>query len=199
MSGKIGAFIAGGAIGAVVALLYAPRTGEESRALVADKANEAWGATQQYGAEAHVRGQQIYNDVTTKGHAAYENASANAQHAYDNMSAGAQDAFNAAQARVENVRGNVKPVFTEKNDELRDKIEAARQRIATQVAKNAEVAHDVMNEKIPVAADAAVEAVAQVHDAVDAAAQKIAGKPEETQAAAKAAAGEPTVEEKVQD
>lgn len=184
MSGKIGAFIAGGAIGAVVALLYAPRTGEESRALVADKANEAWGAAQQYGTEAQVRGQQFYSDVTTRGQVAYQNAATSAQQVYSNVSGTAQDAFNVAQARVEDVRGNVKPVFTEKNDELREKIEAARQRIATQVAKNAEVAHDVMNEKIPVAADAAVDAVAQVHDAVDAAAQKISGKADAAETAA---------------
>lgn len=37
-----------------------------------------------------------------------------------------------------------------RNDELRDKIEAARQRIASQVAKNAEQAHDAVSDTIPV-------------------------------------------------
>lgn len=34
------------------------------------------------------------------------------------------------------------PAVVEKNDELRDKIDAARERIAAQVAKNAEAVHD---------------------------------------------------------
>lgn len=175
MSGKFGAFVVGGVVGAAFALLYAPRTGQETRALVADRANEAWGTAQRCGVEAQLRGQQIYGDMSAKGQAAYQAASANAQQAYTQASETAQDAINAAQSHMQDMRDNVKPVFTEKNDELREKIEAARQRIASQVAKNAEVAHEVMNEKIPVAADAAVDAVAQVHDAVDAAAQKLAG------------------------
>lgn len=39
----IKSFILGGLVGAAIALLYAPRTGEETRALVADKADELLG------------------------------------------------------------------------------------------------------------------------------------------------------------
>jgi gas vesicle protein len=39
-------FLLGGAIGAGVALLFAPRSGEETRALVAEKADEYWGKGQ---------------------------------------------------------------------------------------------------------------------------------------------------------
>lgn len=151
MNGKVGVFLAGGLIGAVAALLYAPRTGEETRALVADKANEAWGTARQYGFEAQVRGQEIYNNAASQGKVAYETASANMAHAYANVStsaqqaynsaaAGARDAVSAAQARVADARESVMPAFSERNDELREKIEAARQRIASQVAKNAEEA-----------------------------------------------------------
>ncbi len=45
--------------------------------------------------------------------------------------------------------------FNDNGDELRQKIDAARERIATQVAKNAEAARDAAVDKIPVAIDAA--------------------------------------------
>ena len=40
MSNKLGIFLAGGAVGAVAALLCAPRTGQEARTMVAEKVNE---------------------------------------------------------------------------------------------------------------------------------------------------------------
>ncbi|MDR1013836.1 MAG: YtxH domain-containing protein [Coriobacteriales bacterium] len=44
--GRLGSFLLGGAIGAGVALLFAPRAGEETRALIAEKADEYWGKGQ---------------------------------------------------------------------------------------------------------------------------------------------------------
>jgi gas vesicle protein len=44
--GKLGSFLLGGAVGAGIALLLAPRSGEETRALVAEKADEYWGRGQ---------------------------------------------------------------------------------------------------------------------------------------------------------
>ena len=41
MGNKFGAFLAGGLAGAVVALLYAPRSGQETRAMVTDKMSAA--------------------------------------------------------------------------------------------------------------------------------------------------------------
>ena len=49
---------------------------------------------------------------------------------------------------MSDVRDNAKPVFEERNDDLRAKIEAARQRIAAQVAKNAEEANTAAEEVI---------------------------------------------------
>ena len=114
----IGAFIAGGLIGAGIALLYAPRTGAETRAMVADRANVAWGNAQDFGVRAQQRGQEIYEDAAARG----------------------QEFYQGAAARVQEAAEAVRPVVTEKNDELREKIEAARQRIASQVARNAEEA-----------------------------------------------------------
>jgi gas vesicle protein len=53
--GRFGSFLLGGAIGAGIALLFAPRTGEETRALVAEKADEYWG-----------KGQDLYGQSKTR-------------------------------------------------------------------------------------------------------------------------------------
>ena len=47
MANKFGMFLIGGVVGAVAALLAAPRPGVETRAMVADKANEFVGNAQQ--------------------------------------------------------------------------------------------------------------------------------------------------------
>ena len=167
MGNKVGTFLIGGLVGAAVALLYAPRSGYETRAMVTDKMNAAWGEAQELGAQASDKAQQVYQDATSKG----------------------QELYGAASARVQEAADNIKPVFSEKNDDLREKIEAARQRIAAQVAKNAEQAHDAVSDKIPVAADNAHEAVDNVADkakeaadtatnAAESAAGKIAGDTE---------------------
>ena len=56
--------------------------------------------------------------------------------------------MSTAQARMSDVRDNAKPVFEERNDDLRAQIEAARQRIAAQVAQNAEEANTAAEEVI---------------------------------------------------
>lgn len=158
MSNKgIGAFIVGGLIGAGIALLYAPRPGVETRAMVSDKVNETWGEAQEFGAQASANVQQFYQDATVKG-----------QEVIGNVSAKGQEIYGTASGRVQEVAGNVKPVFTEKNDELRDKIEAARARIASQVAKNAGDAPEA--EEVPAVA-ATEEVPAAVAEAVKEAAE----------------------------
>ena len=87
-------FIVGGLSGAVVALLFAPQSGEETRALIKDKsielrdkaqltAEEAIARAEAAAAEARARaddlarqlrerGQEVYADVRERGQAAYE-------------------------------------------------------------------------------------------------------------------------------
>ena len=66
-------------------------------------------------------------------------------------------------------------VFRKERRGLREKLEAARQRIASQVAKNAEAAHDgKVSERIPVAAEAAQGFADTAKDKADQAAEKIA-------------------------
>ncbi len=60
MANKFGVFIIGGVVGAVAALLAAPRTGVETRAMVADKANQFMGDAQQWGSDAAANAQHVY-------------------------------------------------------------------------------------------------------------------------------------------
>ncbi len=165
MGKKLGAFLAGGLAGAAIALLYAPRSGRETRAMVADKVNVAWNEAQEMGTQASASAQQMYQDATARG-----------QEVVQGVTAKGQELYGAASARVQEAAGNIKPVFAERNDELREKIEAARQRIAAQVAKNAEQAHDAVTDTIPVAADAAEEVADAAADAASDVAEQIAGE-----------------------
>ena len=133
MGNKLGAFLAGGLAGAVVALLCAPRSGQETRAMVTDKMNAVWGEAQELGAQAGSNVQQAYHEATAKG-----------QEVVHDVAAKGQELYGQATQRVQDAADTIKPAFSQKNDELREKIEAARQRIAAQVAKNAEQAASVV-------------------------------------------------------
>ena len=98
MNNKLGVFLAGGLIGAGVALFYAPRTGVETRAMVADKAQAMWGQAQGLGAQVAVDAQQFYGNAAQNAQQVYGAAAANAQAAYTNVAASAQQAYtNVAQ------------------------------------------------------------------------------------------------------
>lgn len=142
MGNKFGAFLAGSLAGAAIALLYAPRSGQETRAMVTEKMSSAWGEAQELGAQASANAQQAYQEAAAKG-----------QNIVQNVAEKGQEWYGTATSCVQEATESMKPAFSEKNDELREKIEAARQRIASQVAKNAEAARDKAGEKIPVAAE----------------------------------------------
>lgn len=109
--GKISSFFTGAAIGIAAALLFAPKTGEETRALVTEKANAVVGEAKDFA---------------------------------DGIPGSAQDAFKAVQGKGQEIASNVQaPAAAQPDDELREKIEAARKRIAAQVAENAEASKSV--------------------------------------------------------
>ena len=107
MSNKLGIFLAGGAVGAVAALLCAPRTGQEARTMVAEKVNEAWGQAQNISADAGVNAQQVYQSAAVRG-----------QEVVSSVQAKGQEVAGQAAARVQEVASNLKPSFTQDNDEL---------------------------------------------------------------------------------
>lgn len=137
---KIKPFIIGAAVGAVAALLLAPQTGEKTRALVTEKANAVAGEARDFGAGMPGTAQDLLKSAKGKGEGFVSDAS----------------------ARVKEAVGQPAEVDS---DDLREKIEAARQRIAAQVMENAEQskAVDVAAE----AKEAVVEAVETVEGTVE--------------------------------
>ena len=110
--------IIGGVAGGVAALMLSPRTGEENRQLVADYASTVATNAQQFGNQA-----------------------------YDTVQGGlkvAGEKGNEILGNVKDAREKATAQFSEKNDELRSKIEAARERIAEQVKKNATQAEETI-------------------------------------------------------
>ncbi len=142
---KIGPFITGAAIGALAALLFAPQAGEKTRALVAEKANAVAGEAKDFGAGFPGSAQDMLKNATQKG----------------------QGFVADAQARVKEATGQPAEIDS---DDLREKIEAARKRIAAQVMENAEQSKGV---------DVAAEAVEEAKEAVDTAKHAAAEKIEE--------------------
>lgn len=146
--GRISSFITGAAIGAIAALLLAPQTGEKTRALVAEKANAVAGEAKDFGAGFPGTAQDAIKAATQKG----------------------QGFVADAQARVKEAAGQPAEIDS---DDLREKIEAARQRIAAQVMENAEAskAVDVAADAVESAKHAAAEKVEEAAEAVAEAAE----------------------------
>ena len=119
--GRISAVILGGAIDAAAALALAPKTGEQTRAFVAEKANAIAGEAKDFGAGLPGSAQDVYKAARERGEAFLKDA--------QGVAGGVANDTDA--------------------DELREKIEAARQRIAAQVMENAEKAQEAAE---PVAA-----------------------------------------------
>ena len=75
-NGNFGSFFAGvvlgGLIGAAVALLYAPQSGEETRILIKDKSIELKDTTVEKADQARIQAQQKAAEWQEKGKAAYE-------------------------------------------------------------------------------------------------------------------------------
>ena len=149
---QIWSFLAGGLAGAVVALLYAPRSGQETRAMVTDKMSAAWGEAQELAlrpaptcstrirmprprVRKSCRTWRQGSRAVRPGHAA--RAGSRRQH----------------QAGV---------LAEERRASRQDRSGAPAHR--SQVAKNAEQAHDAVSDTIPVAADTAHEAVDKAED-----------------------------------
>ena len=107
--GRISSFVTGAALGVIAALLLAPQTGEQTRALVAEKANAVTGEAKDFGAGFPASAQDAIKSAQEKAASLTKGAAAPAA-----------------------------PAASAADDELREKIEAARQRIAAQVAANAE-------------------------------------------------------------
>lgn len=145
---KIGPFVLGGLLGAAIGVLYAPRTGDQTRALLAEKVGAVWGEAKDFGASVKADPQSAFQTAAAKGQEFAKVATDSASKALGAVSARAT--------------GQVDPAFsgTGDADELRAKIEAARQRIAAQVMANAQEAS--ANAPVEAEAEEIAEQVAEV-------------------------------------
>ncbi|MFM8322896.1 MAG: YtxH domain-containing protein [Chloroflexota bacterium] len=64
--------IVGGLVGAAVALLMAPQSGEETRTVIRDKSIELKDRAGEYGADARTRAEQAYEDARVRADTAME-------------------------------------------------------------------------------------------------------------------------------
>ena len=132
--GKVLPFLTGATIGALAALAFAPQSGEETRSFVAEKATAVAGEAKDFGAALP----DTVKDVAGKGVDKLKEVPAKAQGVVGSVTGGSDGASVASQS----------------DDELREKIEAARRRIAAQVMENAEQSQAVEVEAAPEAEEA---------------------------------------------
>lgn len=197
--GKTSAFVVGSLLGAGVALLLAPRTGAETRAMVGDAAasflntapegegnvsvKEAWDNAFAKGEELFSKGRAVVTDIAGDAYTkvadvagdTYTKVADFAGETFVKASDAATVAVSKAQETIAKAAVKAKgvvteeaaPVFTENDDELRAKMEVARQRIAEQIAKNAAEAKARAEAVVATVAKEAAEAVEAVADAVE--------------------------------
>lgn len=147
-------FVLGGIVGAVAGILLAPSKGEDTRKQIAN----------------------AVNDTIPSDNATARNLKSKADSFVDQAAKKSTVAINAVIDKSAEVKASLTEraeksipdnvASGEAADELREKIDAARERIAAQVAKNAEAIQDAAVDKIPVVVDAAATAGAKVSNAV---------------------------------
>ncbi len=126
--GVLGAFLLGGAIGAVLGLLFAPRPGKETREMLADSAQKYWGDGKEF--------------------------------------------YETGVAKVGDLYSSGRDMATERAEELRGKIDAARDRLKDQVDKTSTAAKEKVVEVVPAAKDAVSKAGAATRSGVETAEKK---------------------------
>lgn len=157
---KLGVFVAGGLVGAVAALMAAPRPGDETRAIVTDWATNAMGDNGAMITErVQVRRDQIVHDAGLVANQAGVIAADVAQKAKTTAADMA--------SQVQPPQFGKKAVEADSDAELRARIEQARARIANQVAENAANARAQVGGTIPSVQDAAKDVANRVQEAAE--------------------------------
>lgn len=148
--GRFASLLVGGAVGAVAAFLFSPRNGAENRAVLSEKLSE--------------QAAKLPSGVKDQANSALSALASGSTVAINTVVDNGSDALKVVKGKVKPVPAAVEqaaaPVLSEADD-LREKIDAARERIATQVAKNAEAVQDAAVDRVPGLVDAALEAKAQ--------------------------------------
>ena len=129
MGKKLTMFLLGGAVGATMVYFTSPRSGFENRNLAKDAASALLETAGVDASGVAAQASQVAQNVASQGQEFVKQAAEKTQEFYATASTKVQEVATGAAAGVATATDN---------DELRKKIEAARQRIAAQVVKNAE-------------------------------------------------------------
>ena len=181
MGFKFGSFVFGGLVGAGLALLFAPRSGVETRALLTDKAEELWGDSQDLygqGVEKIKAGVSNAQETAVKTNDELRKKIESARVAIsEQVAKNAQSALNAINAQVP-VAGEK---ITQAVDVVRGQIDAAASKLKSAAADlaardaDAQVAEAAAGQAATAEVDkAASEALANQADAAAAAAPNVA-------------------------
>jgi gas vesicle protein len=104
-------FIVGGLTGAVVSLLFAPQSGEETRALIKDKsielrdkasvtAEEALARAEAAAEEARARADELAKELRARGISTYEDVKARGASAYEDVKARGKSAIESVRSKT---------------------------------------------------------------------------------------------------
>lgn len=180
--GRFATFIIGGVVGAVAGLLLAPAKGSDTRKQVVE-------AVQDNVPQANQLQMQLDGII--------DNAAKASTTVINTAIDKGTEVKRSVTARAQQVAPAAEQV-ADANDELRAKIDAARERIAMQVAKNAEALQDAAVDKIPAVVDAAAGVGAAVSGAVESVKNSVAKSeattPVDTATQASAAPATPAAE-----
>lgn len=202
---KVSSFVIGGLLGAGIALLVAPRSGAETRAKVVETVNglgsdvsgadlgeaarRTWDNAVAKGEEWYAKGSAYVSDAAAKVSDAASDAATKISDYADQASGKVQDAVATAVTSKRDEATQAAPAFSDVDDELRAKMETARQRIAEQIARNAEEAKARAASVLPAENKAEVEAsVADAKEATEQAAEAVKEAVADVTAAVKDAA-----------
>jgi gas vesicle protein len=108
-------FLAGGAIGAILALLYAPKSGKELRSDIKEKADEYLGEAEKYIAEAKDKAKDMINEGKKKSEKLISDAKnkseellRDAEKIFGDAKSKAAATINVSKENIENESGRIK-------------------------------------------------------------------------------------------
>jgi gas vesicle protein len=120
-------FIVGGMVGAAVALLMAPQSGEETRAIIKEKSIELKDKAVETAEEARVRGEKALEEARVRAEAAYADARQKAEELAQltkeraaELQKKGQVVLEEQKTRLEEAADTVKKAVSRKKDELGD-------------------------------------------------------------------------------
>ena len=141
--GRFRAFLVGGILGAGAALLFAPRSGKDTRALIADKAEEMWGEG---------------TDLYSQGYERIKTEAANVQRT-------AAQANDELRSKIENARSAIAEQIAKNAQSARDAINAQIPFGADKIDQEADVLKGEIDDAADRIKDAAVNLASQDADA----------------------------------